>query len=100
LWTLLLLSENQLPELNGIVVLLVASGIDKRDLTLPCEGAQLLKKIGVLANLLCVTAAKFLPTGGIVAEPLAKLGAGRNVLHPLIDGGAFLRDPARPQPVD
>jgi hypothetical protein len=35
-----------------------------------------------------------------MAEPLAKLGAGRDVLHPLIDGGTLLRDPTRPQPVD
>src|SRR5665213_1196907 len=51
-------------------------------------------------QLVAVAAAKLVPTIRIVPEPLAQLGAGRNLLHPLIQGRVYLRHPARPQSVD
>jgi hypothetical protein len=54
----------------------------------------------MLVDLYGVAAAKFLPAGGIVAEPFPQRGAGRDVLDPLIDGSVHFPDAARPQPVD
>ncbi len=76
------------------------SRVNQRDGTVPCKGPQLIEEIAVLVYLPRIAAAKLIPPGGIMAEPLAKLGAGRDVLHPLVDGGKFLSDPTWPQPVD
>ena len=49
----------------------------------------------MLVDLHGVAAAKFLPTGGIVAEPFPQRGAGRDVLDPFINGRVCFFDPAR-----
>src|SRR5579872_6736485 len=54
----------------------------------------------MLLDLDAVAAAKFLPPGGIMPEPLPQRGAGCNVLDPLIDRCIRFLDPTRPQPVD
>ena len=53
------------------------------------QALQLVEKAAVLAHLCRITATKFIPTRRIVRKPLAKPGARRNVLHPLVDGCAF-----------
>ena len=67
---------------------------------LPCEGTQLIKHKSITAYLLPISAAKFFPARGVVLKPMAKFSVGRDVLHPLVRCGFFLRDPARPQNVD
>src|SRR6185437_16637519 len=51
-------------------------------------------------DLRLVPALEFLPSLRIMPEPLSQLAAGRDVLHPFIDRGVALLDPARPQSVD
>src|SRR5262249_60420304 len=62
--------------------------------------AQPIEFVRMLPNLRLVTAPELLPMRGIMSEPLAQSGAGRDVFHPFIDGGFGFFHSARPQPVD
>src|SRR5215472_4634971 len=60
------------------------------------QRAKPIEFVRMLPNLRLVAAPEFLPTRGIMPEPLAQSGAGRDVLHPFINGGIGLFHSARP----
>lgn len=53
-----------------------------------------------LAELTAIAAGELVEALRIVAIPLAQLGAGREVLGPLVEGSVRLRHPAGPETVD
>src|SRR5689334_5018116 len=93
-------AEKLVTQDDGVVMRLVANRIDQCDRALAGERAQLGDEIRMLAQLLGVAVAKFIPALWVVMEPLAELGRWRDLLHPLVERGFLSRDSARPQAVD
>ncbi|KQU87761.1 hypothetical protein ASD12_30370 [Mesorhizobium sp. Root102] len=94
------MSQQNLSKDDRIVVGLVMSRVDECDSVLPYQVAQSVKFIAMLMDFRRISPAEFLPAGWIVSEPFPKLGAWREFLHPMVDGGFGLLDPARPKPVN
>ena len=66
----LLPSQEDIPQHDRVVMKFVARAEYERDRALACRGAQLCKRIGMVANLGRVAAAEFLPACRVVPEPL------------------------------
>lgn len=64
------------------------------------QRAQCSQRFGVLRQLIAVAGAKFGPQFGAMPVPLTQLRRRGNVLHPMVNRGVGLGDPARPQPFD
>jgi hypothetical protein len=73
----------------------VASGVHQCDWALGRQRAQLIELIAALAQLSLEVLAELVPAGLIMGEPLAQLGARRQFLEPVVNGGIRLSDPAR-----
>src|SRR5579864_8132203 len=89
-------AEQEFPQHHGIIMRFIAGREHERDPAVLRKHAQPTQLLAVLLNLRPITAPEFLPSVRIMAEPLSQLGAWRDVLHPLVDGGIGLFQPARP----
>lgn len=90
---------NDLLEDYGLIVSRVPCAIDKchpptRDLL-----SQRVQPRRLLAKLEPIAFAKFVPSSRVMAEPLAKLGARRQLAQPIIESGIPLLDTARPDAI-
>src|SRR5690348_1254222 len=88
--------EQHVAQHHGVVVNFIVRRIDKRDRTFARELSKAREELGVAMDLLRVAATELAPSLGIMTEPLAKLGAGCELLQPFVDAGMVFRDPARP----
>src|SRR5581483_11429783 len=78
----------------------IMCGVDERDRPIPCELTQS-PELGLMPlDFRPVAPPKFRPARGVMSEPFAQFGAGRDLLHPFIDFGSRLSDSPRPQAVD
>ena len=85
---------------DRVVMCFVMRGIHERDGALARQCAQGIEQLRVWAQFGRIALVKRLPARGVVTEPLAQLGAGRELLGPLIHGQTLLLDAPRPQAVN
>src|SRR5947208_2014417 len=90
----------QLRENDPVVVLPVASGVEDRDRPFPCDPAEILDPLTVLAQLVAIAGAKCGEAGRDVVERPPELVAWSQLTRPLVEGRALARDTARPDVVD
>lgn len=88
--------EQKTSQRDRIVMNFVVSGKYERDRLLPRERAQLAELIGALLQFPRVATAKLRSAGGIVPEPLAQLGTGREILGPSVYRRVRLLHATRP----
>ena len=93
-------SENDVPQHDGIVVNLVPGRIDEGDRTLAGAAAEILQYLRMPGEFRAVAAAELVPAVRVMAEPGAELGARRDLLDPFVEPGFGLADAAWPQAVD
>ena len=89
-------AEEQVLQHHGVVMGLIMGREHECDPAVLRQRAKPIEFVRMLPNLRLVAAPEFLPTRGSMPEPLAQSGAGRDVLHPFIDGGIGLFHSARP----
>ena len=87
-------AEEHVLQYHGVVMGLIMGREHECDPAVLRQRAQPIEFVRMLPNLLAAT--EFLQTRGIMPEPLAQSGAGRDVFHPFIDGGIGLFHSARP----
>lgn len=87
----------QLGEHDGVVVLAVTGGVDDGERGAPGATSQLVATLRTGGELVAIAGAKLVEALGNVIEPAASLVAGRQLARPLIDAGALVRDPSRPE---
>ena len=88
------MSQQNLTEHDGIVVLRIACGINKRHRSLSGELAQASDQVAMFLQFVRITALEFGPPGGFVIEPLTQSVAGRDLLHPLIERRRLFEEPS------
>ena len=79
---------------------LVARAEHERDGPLAAELDQPIEPFGIAVELGVVSPAELVPAIGRVPEPLAELGARRELSEPFVDRGIFLAQAARPQAIE
>src|SRR4029079_2978709 len=89
-------AEQDVSQHDRLVAVLVLRRIDECLGTLAGETAQIAQHFAMAFESGTVPAAKLGPALGVVSEPLAKLGAWRDVLEPFVEPGFHLADPAGP----
>jgi hypothetical protein len=77
-------------------MLFVASAIHQRDRPASGELAQVVKLLRVPAQLRAIAPLEIAPAGGVVPKLFPQLGAGRDLLEPVIDPGFLLPQAPRP----
>lgn len=86
----------------GLVVLAIARAVDESDRAKSCFGGQRIKRLrlAVFREFHVVPRLKLRPPSGVVAEPLAELGARAEISGPGVESQRLLRAPSGPDPVD
>lgn len=92
--------EQHLAQHDSVVVQRVARRIDERDGASAGEVSKVREEIRMGMDFLRVTAAKLVPSIRVMAEPLTKVRAGRELLEPFVDVRLDFRDSARPEAID
>src|SRR5918994_4351310 len=90
----------ELGEDDGVVVLLIPSGVEDRQRTSCRPAAQVGKALGMSSKLAAVTSAELGKARRDVVEPLAQLIAWGQLLSPIVQVSALAGDAARPNMVD
>lgn len=93
-------SENGVPQHEGVVVVPIPGCIDEGDGALLGTATEIVQQFCVLGEFGVVSAAEFVPTFGIMAEPGAQLCAWSDLLDPVVEFGVSLADTARPEAID
>src|SRR4029453_4756705 len=94
-----LLLQNLLQD-DRLVVLRIPRSVDERHVTPPPGIKQGRQCVLMRSELSTVTPLELVPSRRVVAEPLAELGAGRDVLQPTINLELVLRHAAWPHAGD
>ncbi|GEM_PF-4385323 len=81
----------------GVVMFAVMGAVEQDHVSSGCRVDQRLPDLSVRVELGKVTVAKLLPFVGVMAEPLAKLGAWCDVFEPTFDGNVGATYAARPE---
>ncbi len=87
-------------ENDGFVVLLVFGAVEQGCVALADRLFQLGDLVGEELEFGEVAAAEFGPAFGVVAEPLAELGAGSDVFEPEVEVGLLFGEAAGPEAID
>lgn len=95
-----LLPAEKLRQHQGVVVLLIARGVQKRHRPLLSAATHRLDRLGSLGQLGAITRPELLEATWFVSEPAAQLGARRKGLGPLVQLSALARDPTWPHAID
>ena len=81
----------------GVVIFAVTGTVEQDHVSSGCRVDQRLPDLRVRVELGRVTVAKLLPFVGVMAEPLTKFGARRDVFEPTFDGNVGAAYATRPE---
>src|SRR3954454_3969035 len=92
--------QKRIAQHDCIVMRFIVRCEDQCNRATPGQFLQFFDSNRLLLQLPGIAATEFRPALRVMAEPLAQLGAGGEILHPAIDRRIRLAQPARPQSID
>ena len=79
---------------------LVPGGVHKRDRSLLVPPLQVVEQVALLIEFRLVSPAELVPPLGVVVVPRPQIGAGGDLLSPVVDRRRLFVDTSGPEPFD